>query len=407
MASPTIAAQRTGEPGSWLKRTRALGPMIDAAAARDEDATQLAPEVVKAMDEAGLFAIMAPRELGGGEAHPLDVIDAISELSYWDGSAGWYGHAVMTGGAVAGAHLGPRAIAAIFPNGRFAHAAGQAAPTGKAVREGDSYRISGRYAFGSGTPNARFIVGGYVVHEGGEPAKDANGQPTMLIGLAPRETVNFLGNWDVLGLRGTGSVDFEVTDQLLHEDFFINAAAPVQQRGGCLYRMGFMAIPCLSHASFALGAARRLLDEWRDYARAKPRGGGTASELATFQRDYASAVADLRAADAYVRTTFANLYAAAEAGTVTPDLQLEGQLCTSQAFTVAKRVVQAALDGCTTQAIRNGNPIQRCIRDITAGSAHVLNSEQALIDAGKVLAGSGDAATPMTRGGYSLGDGRR
>lgn len=395
------------DAGSWLERTRALGPMINAAAAANEEATELAPEVVKAIDEAGLFAIMAPRELGGSEAHPLDVIDAISELSYWDGSAGWYGHAVMTGGAVAGAHLGPRAVGAIFPDGKFAHAAGQAAPTGKAVREGDGYRISGRYSFGSGTPKASFIVGGYIVHEEGEPVKDESGNPIMLIGLAPRETVKFHGNWDVLGLRGTGSYDFEVTEQVLHEDFFLNAAAPVQQRGGALYRMGFMAIPCISHASFALGASRRVLDEWRAYANAKPRGGGMASDLATFQRDYASAVADLRAADNYVRTTFANLYDAAEAGTVTPELQLEGQLATSQAFTVAKRIVQAALDGCTTHAIRNGNPIQRCIRDITAGSAHVLNSEQALIDAGKVLAGSGDAATPMTRGGYSLNDGRR
>ncbi|MDG2003781.1 MAG: acyl-CoA dehydrogenase family protein [Novosphingobium sp.] len=407
MASSTHIADAAGEAGSWLERTRALGPMIDAAAAADEDVTELAPEVVKAMDEAGLFAIMAPRELGGGEAHPLDVIDAISELSYWDGSAGWYGHAVMTGGAVGGAHLGPKAVAAIFPGGKFAHAAGQAAPTGKAVREGDSYRISGRYSFGSGTPNAGFIVGGYIVHEGDAPVKDENGQPIMLIGLAPRETVKFHGNWDVLGLRGTGSYDFEVTDQLLHEDFFINAAAPVQQRGGALYRMGFMAIPCLSHASFALGASRRLLDEWRDFARGKARGAGKASDLATFQRDYASAVADLRAADAYVRQTFAQLYDAAEAGTVTPEMQLEGQLSTSQAFTVGKRIVQAVLDSCTTQAIRNGNPIQRCVRDITAGSAHVLNSEQALLDAGKMLAGTDGAETPMTRGGYSLNDGRR
>ena len=406
MASSTITADRAAQSGSWLERTRAFGPMIDAAAA-DEEATELAAEVVEAMDEAGLFAIMAPRELGGGEAHPLDVIDAISELSYWDGSAGWYGHAVMTGGAVAGAHLGPKAIAAIFPGGKFARAAGQAAPTGKAVREGDSYRISGRFSFGSGTPHAAFMVGGYVVHEGDEPVKDENGQPVMLIGMAPRETVKFLGNWDVLGLRGTGSYDFEVTEQLLHEDFFLNAAAPVQQRGGTLYRMGFMAIPCLSHASFALGASRRLLDEWRDFARAKPRGGGMASDLTAFQRDYASAVADLRAADSYVRQTFSLLYNAAEAGTVTPEMQLEGQLSTSQAFTVAKRIVQAALDGCTTPAIRNGNPIQRCVRDITAGSAHVLNSEQALIDAGKMLAGSDGAATPMTRGGYSLNDGRR
>jgi hypothetical protein len=37
-----------------------------------------------------------------------------------------------------------------------------------------------------------------------------------------------------------------------------------------------------------------------------------------------------------------------------------------------------------------------------AGSAHVLNSEQALIDAGTMLAGDDGAGTPLTREGYSL-----
>jgi alkylation response protein AidB-like acyl-CoA dehydrogenase len=387
---------------SWLERARALGPMIDAAAAVNEAVTELAPAVVRAIDEAGLFAIMAPRELGGGEAHPDEVIDAISELSYWDGSAGWFGHAVMTGGAVAGAYLGPRAIAAMFPEGRFLLAAGQAAPTGKAERVEGGYRISGRFSFGSGSPAAQFLVGGYILHEGGRPVIGESGQPVMLIGLAPRDGVTFLGNWDVLGLRGTGSYDFEVNEQVLHEDFFLDAAAPVQRRGGALYCMGFMAIPCLSHAAFALGAARRLLDEWRLFATTKPRGNGMMSDLQTFQLHFAGATADLRAADAYVRRTFATLFAAAEADAVTAEMRLEGQLATSHAFAMAKRVAQAAFDACTTRAVRNGNAIQRCIRDIMAGSAHVLNSEQAQIDAGKVLVDVAGASTPLTREGYSL-----
>lgn len=387
---------------SWLEKARAIGPLIDAAAGHGEYATELDADVVEAIDQAGLFAIMVPRELGGGEAHPLDVIDAISELSYWDGSAGWYAHAVMTGGAVAGAYLGPRAAEAIFPGGHFARAAGQAAPTGTAERRGDGYRISGRYSFGSGTPHAGFIVGGFMVREGDEAVTDANDQPMMLIGLCPKARTRQLGNWDVMGLRGTGSYDFEVLEQELHEDFFFNAAAPVQRRGGALYQMGFMAIPCLSHAAFALGAARRLLDEWRQFARGKARGAGLASDTHTFQLAFASATADLHAADAYVRHTFATLYDAAIAGTVTAEMRLEGQLSTSHAFTVAKRIAQAAFEGCTTRAVRDGNPIQRCIRDIMAGSAHVLNSEQALIDAGRMLAGDDAAGTPLTREGYSL-----
>lgn len=87
-------------------RIRVLGPMIDASAADDKERTRLAAEVIQAIDDAGIFSLMVPRELGGEEAHPSDLIDAIAELSYWDGSAGWYAHAVMTGGAVAGAFLG-------------------------------------------------------------------------------------------------------------------------------------------------------------------------------------------------------------------------------------------------------------------------------------------------------------
>jgi alkylation response protein AidB-like acyl-CoA dehydrogenase len=387
---------------TWLERARAIGPMIDAAASADEDATELSAQVVQAIDDAGLFAIMAPRELGGGEAHPDEVIDAISELSYWDGSAGWYSHAVMTGGAVAGAYLGPRAIEAIFPGNRFARAAGQAAPTGKAERVADCYRISGRYSFGSGSSHARWLVGGYTLYDDRKPVTNAHGNPVLLIGLAPRETAIFHGNWDVLGLRGTGSYDFEIREQVLHEDFFFDSAAPVQRRGGSLYRMGFMAIPCISHASFALGAARRLLDEWLGFANTKPRGAGLMSDLHTFQHNFAAATADLQAAEAYVRRTFASLFEAATADMVTEQMRLDGQLATSHAFIVAKRIAHAAFEACTTRAVRNGNAIQRCIRDIMAGSAHVLNSEQALIDAGKVLVGVTGAATPLTREGYSL-----
>jgi len=385
--APTIATGAAAS--SWRDKARALGPMIDAAAAADEAITELSPQVVAAMDAAGLFAMMAPREVGGSEAHPIAILDTIAELSYWDGSAGWYAHAVMTGGSVAGAYLGPRAVEAIFPGGRFVHAAGQAAPTGKAEKVGDSYRISGRYAFGSGTPNAQWIVGGYVLHEDGKPVMSDWGQPVLLIGLAPRDTVRFHGNWNVLGLRGTGSYDFEVPEQLLHADFFHNTVAPRAPRGGPLYRMGFMALPCIAHGGFALGAARRMLDEWLKFARAKPREGGRpASEMQTFQRDFAQATAELHAAEAYMKQTFTRLFDAASAGEpITTEMQVDGRLSTSHALIVAVRIAQAAFSASITQGLRNGSAIQRCFRDINAGNAHFLTAEQSVIDAGKVLAG--------------------
>ena len=369
----------------WLERTRALGPMIDAEAAANEQASELSPCVVEAMDAADLFAILAPHDVGGGEVHPRDAIDVVSELSYWDGSAGWYGHAVMVGGSVAGAFLGLKAIEAIFPAGRYAHAAGQAAPTGKAVREGEGYRVSGRYSFASGSPHARFLVGGFTL-EGSDP-------PTMLIGLVPREGVEFRGNWDVFGLRATGSYDFLVREQWVHADFFLDPASVQPRRGGALYRMGFMAHPQMCHAAFALGTTRRVLDEWLAFARGKSRGTGTLSDQQTFQRDFAMATGDLRAAEAYLRQTFISLFEAAAVGEPSPEQMREGQIATSHAFTMAKRVAQTAFNAATTAAIRNGNALQRAYRDVMAGSAHVINSDQALLDLGAQLTRPGEPQT--------------
>ena len=373
-----------------LDRVRALRPLIEACAVRDEDATQLADEVTAALYEAGIFALVTPAELGGEEAHPDVMIDVIRELSYYDGSTGWYVGAVTTGGAVSGAYLGEKAIDAIYRSGPIKLCAGQAMPNGKAVREGEGYRISGRYTFGSGTPSASFCVGGYIVHEGGKPALNAAGLPTHLIGIAPREHVKFHGNWDVIGLRGTGSYDFEICEHVLHEDHFIDASAPRAKRGGTLYKIGFMAIPCLHHGSWALGVAQRALDEWRDIARAKKRPDGFAHQATTMQRDYAVAQGELRAAEAYYRQSYARLFERVEAGASTEEidaLRLDARLSTSNALLTGTRVTQTAFTACTTLALRNGNMIQRCFRDSQAGNAHILTGEASYIEVGRILVG--------------------
>lgn len=375
---------------SPLERVRELRGLIESCAARDEDKTQLADEICTALYEAGLFALVTPAVLGGEEAHPDTMIDVIRELSYYDGSTGWYTGAVMTGGAVSGAYLGEKAITAMYRTGPFKLCSGQAAPNGRAVREGDGYRISGRFTFGSGTPSTSFCVGGYLAYEGNEPIRDETGQHLHLIGIAPREHVRFHGNWDALGLRGTGSYDFEVCDHVLHEDHFLSATAPRPRRGGALYRLGFMAIPCLHHGSWALGVAQRALDEWRDIARGKKRADGFANQSPLMQRDYAVAQADLRAAEAYFRQSYSRLFERVEAGARADEidqLRVDARLSTSHALLVGTRVTQTAFTGCATLAVRDGNMIQRCFRDSQTGNAHILTGEASLVEVGRILAG--------------------
>lgn len=362
--------------------------LVEASADSQEDATEISSEVICALEEAEVFSLMAPAGLGGLEAHPLAVLETLKALAYLDGSLGWYCQAATTGVAVAGAFLGDRAIDAIFCSGRRATCAGQAAPTGKAERVGDGYRISGSFSFGSGLPNAAWVVGGYILHEDGLPVRRADGSPVMLIALAPREKVEILGNWNVLGLRGTGSYDFRVTEQIVHADFTFDAGRPEHKRGGALYAMGFSAIPALCHAAFGLGCGARLLDEWADHSRNKRRiQGGTLSQAETFQRDFAMAHARIRSAEAFMRSTFGGLFDAARDMSISDELRVNGRLAASNAISIGAQVSQTALAASTTSGLRNGSRLQRCYRDLQAANAHFLTGEQSFIDAGRFLAG--------------------
>ncbi len=374
--------------GDILRRIESLRPLIEAQADANDAGTEISAAVTEALEGAKLFALTAPHVLGGAEAHPLAVLEVLRALSYFDGSTGWYCQAAVTGVAVAGAFLGDRAVDEIFCRGERATCAGQAAPSGTAERVGDGYRISGSFSFGSGLPNASWIVGGYILHKDGVPVLGESGQPVMLIAVAPRTKVEISANWNVLGLRGTGSYDFRVPEQIIHEDFAFDAAAPRQLRGGALYGMGFLALPLLCHASFGLGCTARALEEWTIHARAKRRGqSGTTAESEVFQRDLGFAHARFRAAEVYIRHNFAQLFDGAKRGHIADGLKLDARLGTSNIISLGTKISQKAFTASATTGLRNGNRIQRCFRDMQAANAHFLTNEQSFIDAGRYLAG--------------------
>ena len=93
------------DAGTLIASLRALRELIEKSADANEEATQLSGDVIDALERVELFKIIAPRVVGGMEAHPRQVIDALRTLSYFDGSTGWYCQAAVTGPAVAGAFV--------------------------------------------------------------------------------------------------------------------------------------------------------------------------------------------------------------------------------------------------------------------------------------------------------------
>ena len=123
--------------------------------------------------------------------------------------------------------------------------------------------------------------------------------------LRPEQVV-LRGNWDVLGLAGTGSYDYSVDEQFVAGGFSFPLLTAVPQRGGATYNIGLFGIVASGHAGFALGVGARALDELLALVPTKQRMGQftPVADEQLFQHDFAMHDAALRAARAYVFDVF-------------------------------------------------------------------------------------------------------
>lgn len=94
-----------------------------------------------------------------------------------------------------------------------------------------------------------------------KPAHDENGNIIVLCAHAPVEDHALLGNWDVLGLRGTGSIDYAAKDVFIVDDMVFPIMTAQPQRQQEFFSLGVIGLAAIGHSGWAIGAARRMMDE--------------------------------------------------------------------------------------------------------------------------------------------------
>ncbi|WP_181008386.1 acyl-CoA dehydrogenase family protein [Sphingomonas montanisoli] len=365
---------------------RGLRSVIEEEAAECERIQCLTPRVQRALIESGIYGTLIPKEFGGCQADPQTYIDVVEELAYADGAIAWTVMASGFAAANAAIWLGPKAVKAMFEDGEGFIAAGQVAPTGKAERVEGGYRISGKFQFASGSELASWFLGAYILQEEGKPALSAEGKPQIMIAFAPRAKVRIMrDSWNVAGLAATGSYDYEVTDQIVDDDF-VMVPAQRQHRGGASYDIGVS----IGHVAWALGVAKRALDEIQALATRKKRVGRiTLIDQPTFQRDFAMAKGQLEASRAYVRSVYRDWLAAAEKQEGDIEAHALGRLAACWATKTCTEIGQFAFLASGSDGLRNAddNRLQRCFRDLHAGAPHRHVDDNVLLDAATVVLG--------------------
>ena len=362
-----------------------LFPLIDASASQGEEKGALAPDVIAAFHKHRLFGLYIPAEFGGLGLSPAEALEVLEAISYADTAAGWV---LMVAGFSAGssmAYLPDETAHALFAADRkIPGIAGMGAPIGKADATEGGFNLSGVYRYASGARHADYIVAGATVFEKGSP-RLTQGLPEMRLLLVPREKVNFSENWDVMGLRATGSIDFSIDNVFVPEAFtyFINAK---DSKRGDIYRLGMFDFVAIGHSGVALGAGRRLLDEIARFAQDKNVPGGI-GKSESFQEQFAHHEARLRSARALLMEVWREVDASLKTGANATTRQISLiRLALNHVTTVAVEIATFAYRAGGGTALRAG-VLQRFVRDMLAAGQHVAVSPGQLRAAGKELAG--------------------
>ncbi len=242
-------------------------------AERSERERRLAPEVVEALAGAGLFRMLVPESLGGGEVSPAQMVDAIATVARGDGAAGWCVAVACTSGALA-AYLPEGPAREVYGGGARCWG-GVFAPKGRAGEEGDSLRVTGRWPFASGIDHCDWLMGGCVIERDGEVRKLPSGRPDVRLVLFPADDVERIDTWHVAGLSGTGSHDMAVDDLLVPAARSASLFADAPRERGALYAFPIFGLLSLAIASVGLGIARGAVDDLLALAGSKTPSMGT------------------------------------------------------------------------------------------------------------------------------------
>jgi len=351
-----------------VERARALVPRVASLAVEIERERRLPAPLLDALHGAQLFRLMLPRSQGGLEVDPVTFFHVIETIATADASTAWC--LSQAGGcATAGAYLDAAVARQVFGDPRAVLAWGPG-PNAKAVAVEGGYRVTGVWAFASGGRHATWVGAQCQIFEAdGRPRLHADGRPLERTMLVPASEVNWTDIWNVVGLRGTASDQFALSDHFVRHDHSITRDFLKECREpGPLYRMPALTCYELGFAGVALGIARASLDVFVDVARNKvPRG------MKSIIRDNAVVQAGAAQAEVRVRAARAFLVQSAQQvwnevsqpdGALTLDHRMTLRMASTHAIHTARDAVDFAYNAAGTTAIFESHPLERRFRDM-------------------------------------------
>ncbi|MFK7913355.1 MAG: acyl-CoA dehydrogenase family protein [Pseudomonadales bacterium] len=379
-----------------LDRVAALKDVIIEGGDQAQELRQAPQQTIDALVDAGLFRHAIPKSLGGDDASVRETIETLAAVSAIDGSIGWN---LMLGSEINAMAAGGMDLAlakeVYLDNPRviMCGGGGPGSTPAKAVAQKDgSFKVWGESTFISGCHNAEWCFMAAPIFDGDAPRLDANGQPTVKMWFLHRSQWEIIDNWNVAGLRGSGSHMVKAEGAVVEEKWSgVELVTMPAQHDNPVFRIPVALRLAYNKAACAVGVARGALDAFSDLAQNKMPmlSASLLKDRPIAQHKMGEAEAELRAARAYLfeamEAVEEELRAGAEApsGPLTQDARLA---CIHAAHASMKAVDLVHNAGGTTAAFMI-NPMERKFRDAHMCASHRWVAHPLYAELGKIFLG--------------------
>lgn len=370
-------------PRAMVERAAALRPMLRAQQAACEAAGHILPATNDAFLAAGFYRALQPRRFGGYELDLPTFAEVMIEVTRGCPSSGW----------VLAFTAGHTHILAAFPEQAQVEAYGAdgdlRAPLvgspGSARPVEGGYVVDGAWDYASGCDTATHFFATVMVR--GADASETAGE--VLFALIDRKDFAIVDNWDMLGMRGTGSKQVVVRDVFVprHRTSRRASALPSAEQyepaprlhENPLYAGPSTNVLMAEIAAVAIGTGFGALDDYEELLRTRTvRGPSTPLrfEGAEFQRTFGHAQALLNTARAALLSCCHDYMASCRqvvqegvpfALERTHAIVLVQQQCTR----LAGEAVELLFYSSGSSAAKPQSPLQRYYRDMATLRTHV------------------------------------
>jgi alkylation response protein AidB-like acyl-CoA dehydrogenase len=310
---------------------------------------------------------------------------------------------------MAAAYLKPHVAHAVFgdPRAVFTFGYTRGEPPCLAMPVDGGWKINGIWTFASGNRCATWL-GGHcrLCNAKGEQLKQPDGRPVERTMIFPRSAAKVdHETWDVMGLGGTGSDTYSVSDLFVPADYTVVPRAgardhnlpegvvaepePERRESGILYRHSMQLIASCGLSSVAIGAAQAMLDAFIPLAKKKtPSNSIALRDDGWIQARIAQADAKISSARAWLVALLQEAWEECAAnGAVSFPLRIKlRQACTHQ-IDSAREAAEIVFQDAGATAIFRSNPFERRFRDVHTVSIQVQGSIARMQSAGQYYLG--------------------